>query len=351
MMMRQAVIIVLLVAAFAVGVPTRKQEKPLLEFMSKSYETRFSDPVTFNVRLNDSSGSPIEGIYVSIYLIADQVILLGRVKTNESGIASLTVIIDEPPGLYEVNATCSYGGYDLVASTELVVSKELSEIILLNQNITVEYSDNASILARILTDDSEPISNVSVSLIVFVGGEILSFQSISNNDGYLQFQVPTVVTSNIVVGEYDIVLSFSGNDFYEPTTYKSTMNVIEEQMIIHASTIGKMVVGASIVLLVHVLDNDGSPVSFAEVRIFIDGEIVGIGRTDNQGIYRYSWKPSSAGNHTIVIKVMKQYYINASYVLPVMVEGERGEREFPIVFIVILVFLITAIVVAYSSRR
>ena len=353
MMRRAIILLLLLMTAIVNNMPAGKQTKPTLEFIRKSYETRFSDPVKFDIRLNDSSGVPVEGVYIDVYLnTTDQVVRLGSARTNASGIATMTVPrIDVPPGTYQVKATCNCEGYDLVATAELIVDKELTKIVLLDQNITVEYSDNASISARILTDDDEPISNASVTLIVFVGSTILKFQNISDENGYLHFQVPTVGISQIVVGEYDIVLSFDGNDYYEPTTYKAAMNVIEEQMIIRVSTIGKMVVGASIILLVQVLDNDGSPVSFAEVRIFIDGEIVGIGRTDSQGIYEYSWKLSSAGNHTVIIKVMKQYYKNASYVLPIVVEGKAYGEQLPTVFIAILLFLIIAVVIAYFSRR
>lgn len=356
-MRREAIILIILLGSvvfqlvYGLKIST-KQGEPSLFFVEKSYEVRYSDPVSLSARLLDSQGLPVNGITVSFYLVVgpSETLLLGTAETNTSGIAEITVVINERPGLYRVNATCTYEGYDLVTSADLTVDKELTKIVI-NQNITVQYTDNATITAWVLTDDNEPIANVPLDMTLFVGSMILQFDSVSDQNGKAVFTVPTKSPTPIVVGEYDFVVSFDGNDYYEGSSFKTTMSVVEETLIVQVSTIGKMVVGASIVLLVQVQDDDGNPVSFAEVRIFIDGDIVGVGKTNNQGIYQFSWTPSSVGNHTIFVKAMKEYYTNASYRLPVIIEGEQSGGGTPSIFIAILIFLIIAVVIAYISRR
>lgn len=331
-----------------------RSPNPTLNFVEKEYVTNYTDPIVFHVSLKDNN-VPVSGISINVYVISGgSASFLGSKPTNSSGIATISVlslILD--PGNYQVLAQCTYNGVDLNATSNLIVNREVTKISVPN-NISVQYTDNVSISVSITTDDGEPIPNVDLVLYLTVSsGFVAEIHSTSNSDGVAIFVIQTTKASygSLNLGMHDIVVSFDGNRYYLPASSKSTINVLKEKIVVEVSTIGKAVVGASLVILVKVFDDDNTPVSFAEVRIFIDGEIVGAGRTNNDGIYEFSWSPSEPGNHTISIIVMKSNYENATYSFVVIVEGNSGDGGVPTLFIAILVFLILAVVIAYFSRR
>ena len=326
----------------------------VVEFIGKNYVTNYTDSVVFKVNLtNKSTGEPIGGVNVSFYIvISGQKQFIGVNKTTSNGLALFRIeSVSYSPGRYYVNASATYKGYYSEAKAEFIINKETTQITLLTYP-SVEYSDSLMLEARLTTDDDEKISNVKLEL-NFLGEVSMTLKATTDNNGVAKFNISTVSEGMDIftTGLYNFIISFAGNDNYFGSSIKDTLNVSEEEMAIYVSTIGKLVVGSSIVMVIKVRDNDNTPVQFAEIRIFINDQIVGVGRTDSEGIYEFTWTPNNGGKHNIKIVALKENYLNASYEFTLDIEEEGGEGGGGSLLLVVLAFLIIAVIVAVISRR
>ena len=323
----------------------------VFRFVDKYYHTNYSDPVVLRVSMKFQNGSGIAGVTVKFYIVVDgDKSLIGWNTTNTTGVAWLVWIPYYEPGTYTINATATYDGADFEDSANMDIGRE-DTAISMDSIVEVEYTDNVSIEARIVTDDGEPVKNARVCLYVVCGGGMhKADEDVSSADGSLSFTLSTA-SMGVTVNTYDLIAIFEGNEFYNPSSSKSILNVTNERMVISVSSIGKAVVGSSIIIVVKIVDNDGEPVPFVEVRILINDELVGVGRTDSSGIYKYSWTPESAGRYDIKILAYKENYDDAEYSFVIDVEGEPSGFSFSTIFIIVLMFLIVAVIVALFARR
>ncbi len=324
----------------------------VLYFLDKEYRTNYTDPLTLEVNLTFANGTPIPNVYVKFYIIIDsEKSFIGGNYTEENGYAECRIQqIQYAPGEYDINATAEYSGEYVEASTHLYINRE--DTLIETSRLQVQYTDNTTLEARLHTDDGDPVPGAILKLYLVYGGEMIGIaENTTGFDGRAIFTISTKRFDWISVGTYDLIIVFNGSKFYNPSSTKSLLNVTREKLSVMVSTVGKAVVGGSVIIVVKVIDDDGEPVPFAEIRIFIDGDLVGIGRTDSDGVYGFSWSPENPGRYEILVKVHKDNYEDAESNFILDVEGPSGGYQLPMVFIVVLVFLIVAILIAIFARR
>ncbi len=325
-----------------------------LEFTDKVYETNYSDPVIFEVRLTDAYGTAIVGVNVSFYLIigGTDKEYIGYSRTGNDGRAQFRIDdVRYPPGSYRVNASAQYGDDYAEAQADFYVYKEISRIRLLNIP-SVEYSDLITIYAALEDDDGHRIPGKELTF-CFINESLGPCMNATTDDnGIVCFNISTVdgTYGELGVNTYDFVIIFEGDEYYFGSSCKDILNVTKEEISIMVSTVGKQIVGSSIVIIIKVVDNDNSPVSMAEVRVLINDQVVGAGRTDNNGVYEFTWEPRDSGEHSIKIIVKKENYKDATYEFMLDIEGESGANSQPKLLFFVLGFLFLAVVIAIIAR-
>jgi len=319
--------------------------------------TNYSDSVTFRVRLyNNATQEAIENQIINFYLIVDESQqFIGQRKTNDKGEAYYTIeSVTYSPGDYGIKAMANVSGEVVMDQTDFIVNKENTKISIIG-GTNVEYSDSTQIMVRLSTDDGENIPDRSLRMYIYSQMDTIDAGSaITNTDGLAVFNVSTTGGDylELKAGIYDCLVVFEGDNYYLQSSYKFDLNVSKEELEIYMSTIGKKVVGSAIVIFVRVEDNDGASVASAEVTIFINDELVAIGRTDKDGTYEFSWTPEEPGNYTIKIYVSKgENYLSKESIIPLYIEGEKEGNSIPVFLIAVLLFLIVAVVVAFISRK
>lgn len=241
----------------------------------------YSDKATIGSTLTDDEGNPIESklLTFSMY-VGGSWSDLGSNTTDKSGYAYVAFVVEWPAGSYSVKV--SFAGDTYYESVEqsgiLTISKEKTALD--DPSTSGYYSDSAVSTTYLTDDDKSPVPNVWVDFKVYYDGSWISLGSNQTDDNGM---VRLKFTVDLPYGEYDLNVSFSGNEYYEGTYRIGTLTVLKE--ITELSNISASgYYSDSVTLVTYLLTDDKEPVSGRIVvySIYINGSWSTLGNAYTQ---------------------------------------------------------------------
>ena len=168
---------------------------------------QFTDSVSLSARLTDASGTPLAGEELTFQLVGANGFSEASAKTSAEGVAAVDLVIDSPPGDYEVVAayagkTATYNG-----DTErrpFTVALEDSR-----STLRVEGAGNRTLVGTLSDGDdaTHPIVHGVVSF--YANGKYLG-EGFTNEDGTVVFEVPASARKR----NTSYTMKFVGSEFF-----------------------------------------------------------------------------------------------------------------------------------------
>ncbi|MBW3595071.1 MAG: Ig-like domain-containing protein, partial [Actinobacteria bacterium] len=168
-------------------------ERPESEVTSLTFTDRsthsgqYSDPAVFEARLVDSDGDPIANETVTFSIDGDSE--EHTASTNSDGIASVGIVLTQPPGEYTV--TASYPGADGIysassASSDVTIEKEDSAT-----TVTTDGRGHSRTLEATLFDADTPSSGIAGRTIDFYADGDFIGSATTDDSGTARIEVPS----------------------------------------------------------------------------------------------------------------------------------------------------------------
>jgi len=245
----------------------------------------FSDQSEINVQVTPLYGSSFtEGLdlTITLYVSDDNStwVSIGEILTTTSGWQSMNWTCTQANILFfkaETTITelyaCSSGYTDAEAEKE-------NTFLILESVGNFTYSDQGILVASLITDDGEPISDQTVYLEILTGTWISIGSGLTNESGHVSILwIPTLPADTYTI---QIRTSFTGSGFYlTPEIAMGLLEVGKESTVvsIDSSTISQGYV------LARVTDDDGNPVPNVIVNFYTgsDRDFRGTGTSDIDG--------------------------------------------------------------------
>ncbi|MDP9066749.1 MAG: hypothetical protein M3N53_00180 [Actinomycetota bacterium] len=192
--------------------PVRSEQQPTaLQITEASQEAgQYSDGTLFQAELKDASGAPVAGAELSFELAgADGSRSFGAV-TDDNGLASVTPILTERPGAYEL--TASFAGSETFqpasATAPFLVEKEDTAL-----SLQVTGRGSRRTLTADLTDADSAEGVAGREVEFFVDGSSIG-SGTTDVGGSASIEVPPRYRG----GQHVFEARFYGDDFYQPSS-------------------------------------------------------------------------------------------------------------------------------------
>ena len=244
---------------------------------------------TFTATVTDVSGKAVSGLNVKFYRYQGRYVYIGEATTGNDGVAKL---VAEIPSIsvdsYVISANVTGNSKFNYASNSatLNIRNEVLDTVL-----TAKYDSSSKCLVATLKDSrGDPVSGASVGFAI----NGVKYNSTDAN-GQAKYS-----TSGLAAGDYNIKVTFSGNDFY---TAAKSVNV--QFTLTKAST--KLTVTnvaapykSDEYILATLKDENGKAISGASIGFTING--VKYNTTDANGEARYHIGELKAGSYSIKVE-------------------------------------------------
>ena len=202
------------------------EQHSLISFENPNYYSIHGETILLRATLETEFGSPLPGklIQFSIILGDGTKVFLGENTTDIYGNVQLLATIVVIPNLYYLEAHYA-GNTDFGPSTTTaVLDVQLATSFILGSNFDAVRDSTASFRVRILSNFGQPISNVQLSLYIWLGSSWVLVKTCTTNDlgvADLTISVPHDL------GLYNLKIEFEGNEFYEENSLELTMRVVQ----------------------------------------------------------------------------------------------------------------------------
>lgn len=249
--------------------------------------------VSLFATLTDDMGNLITGQNISFYVNG----ILIRNVTAIEGYANLTYTASGPSGIVPVNGTyIGSGAYPInIANGQLRINKlNASSTIVAPEKVLVGKTIN---ITGVATDENgNPLANTELN--VTVDGVTYTVTTDSNGNWVLPY-TPTHT------GNVDVSVSWAGNSTHNGFTNSTNFDV-EKRNIIVTLTVDENNDGSVTITANATYEDDGSPAVDYPVEFYLDGNLVGDGSTDNNGIASLTIPANKItdGPHTITVIVI-----------------------------------------------
>lgn len=249
--------------------------------------------IKLTAHVTDEDGNPVNGGYVTFTVNGSQI----KVQVV-NGVATINWTIPESwnAGIYILDASydgtgTTYG--DSGATGRLFVKLIPTQIS--SDDVTGEVGDKVPIKAHLEDKFGNPLSGQKIYF--HINNTDLTGQTNGNGDVTVYY----TITEN--PGTYNILISFSGNNQYELSSYTTKLKVskISTSLTVHDT---KGTHGSYVDLQATLKDKNGNPISGKEVVFSVNGVIVGSANTNIDGIATFSYQ---------INEIVGDYIIKASF--------------------------------------
>ena len=244
---------------------------------------------TFTITLDKS----MDGATVKFYDVDEK---LFSQSTVSNGIVSAEYKFDKSytPGQYVFKAIVSKVGYKTITS-DLKFKITNGNIIITVGNVSMEQGDDVNLVATVLDEFGNPISNVLVNFerINSAGRATTLGNSVTDANGIATFKYDTLLD----VGSHKIVSTVSSIDNYNDANVSSILNVFEK-ISITGNKAYSVYYGNTVTYKIRIMDvNTKEAISGKAVTFKVNGKTKTVS-TDKNGYASYKVK-LAAGSYTI----------------------------------------------------
>ena len=235
--------------------------------------------VTLTAHVKDENNNPVDGGYVT-FTINGQNIKVQVV--NGVATTSWTIPSSWAAGTFTINAyyngtgTFYYG--DSSATGNLNVQK--TPTVISTINVECEYDDKIGVKAHLVDTYGNPV--IGATVIFNIDNVELRGTTNSNGDATVYYTIKEVP------GNYDIIITFPGNDLFGYSTCNADLEVYHRSTFITVPDVtGKH--GDTVDLQAVLKDRLGNSISGKTIDFSVNGVKVGTGKTDGNGTAVFSY--------------------------------------------------------------
>jgi len=254
-----------------------------------SYTVNYSDTLEVLVRLVDNEGTSISN--TNVYLNASSAmgdIFLDSGTTNSSGYVTIAVKIDLVPSNYTLVAYHRADDYYLYGESRAQLSVSKEQTLVINVSGIGRYGDNDAILEAWLVDNEN--SSIEQRTLEFYlynsSSETWEYLGSNSTDSDGRAIIRTALS--LPFGEYDLNVSFAGDQYYEPSSGTGTLLVDKEITVILGPNDASGKYGSQITITLRLVDDENETyISGAEIEFLFwngtDNESLGTKITNSSG--------------------------------------------------------------------
>lgn len=212
-------------------------------------------------------------------------------KTNKNG--TFTYLINKPkPGtntitaLYQGNKT-----YQPTVQTKHIEIKQQQTKITLNPIKKANKGEKIQISGTLTTNNDNPLPNAQIIIYINQSPKTIKVDEKGN------FTFKTQLNKT---GTHNITIQYPGNNTYQPTTAKTTIEVTKEKTKITMDPIEKVFKGDEIVLSGSVATYNNISISNVQIKILINGSPKTL-KADENGHFMFTYKMNRVGINDIEV--------------------------------------------------
>ena len=271
----------------------------LVNTITQTYNknAKIGDTITLNATVTDENGNQLNNGNITFYIDGSQIYHADGTPVEakvENGTATTEYTLPTTYTKGKYTITASYSGNDKynTSTGESELSIETRDTTMgvtpLNNtrgNTTIELTLNN-------TEDNKPIPGAEIIITDENGTRI--------GDGITDENGTAIITVDLPVGDNNITITYPGNDTYSPQEKTIPINVTPRESETTGTITNNTVGNVTIDVLV-VDPETGEPVT-GPVNIIIDGEVVGNGTLNDEGMATIPVDIDKKGNYTIIVE-------------------------------------------------
>jgi len=248
----------------------------------------YSDTLEVLVRLVDDEGTSISN--TNVYLNASSAtgdILLDSGTTNSSGYVTIAVKIDLVPSNYTLVAYHRADDYYSYGESQAQLRVLKEQTLVINISGIGRYGDNTTLEAWLVDNENSSIEQRTLEFYLYNSSsetwEYLGSNS-TDSDGHAIIRTAL----SLPFGEYDLNVSFAGDQYYEPSSGTGTLLVDKEITVILGPNDASGKYGSQITITLRLVDDENETyISGAEIEFLFwngtDNESLGTKITNSSG--------------------------------------------------------------------
>ncbi|MGL4670435.1 MAG: hypothetical protein ACRCVG_07600 [Methanobacteriaceae archaeon] len=249
-----------------------------------------NDTIIINGTIIDENNNPMANVNITVTINGTDYVLL----TDNMGKFSISYFVSTETGIFNVYGVFEGNMYYAYSynSTSFIVNKIPTNLNVSNVSGTV--GDKVNLTATLTTSNGSFLVNKEIIFYIKINGSyVLIGTNITDANG-----VATLEYIPNKGGSYDIYGVFLEDDLYSSSNSTGlAVFTVGKTDIIVGNVSGS--VRGSIDLTAKLTDMGANPLPNKTIDFYVDGKYVGSNVTSENGIARYNYIISSAGNHTI----------------------------------------------------
>ncbi len=269
------------------NLPSNTQKTKTMITLDGIDSVKKGEMIIISGRLTDTDGQIITGVPVKI-------LINGSPKTLRTGNFGDFDHIFTMNKVGTNNITVSFNGNKTYEACEITTTVEVSKVqtkVTLNNIQTLTKGDTVIIKGKVTDEQGNAIVGGTVKILINDSPKTLR----TDSQGF--FTHSYVMNQ---VGTNYITVLYKGDNYYEASEVSVTVNVTKTVSKIVLNKISPVNKGSNITINGTVTDASGTAISGAQVKIIINDSPKTL-RTDNNGIFTYTYPMNRVGINNIVV--------------------------------------------------
>ncbi|RAP49167.1 MAG: hypothetical protein BZ138_08235 [Methanosphaera sp. rholeuAM270] len=213
------------------------------------------------------------------------------VKTDNNGIYNKTITAEQ---VGKNNITVSFtGNNNFKASTNkatFTVNRRTTKITIKSIEVKT-YKANVTVSGNLTDKSKNPLKTTEVK--INING--ITYKATTNINGLF-----TKTVSANRTGTNNVTVTYQGNKTYNAVNAKTTFKTLQRATKITVNKIKDTTIGTTVNITGKLTDNIGDVFRATAIKLRINGKLINT-KTDNRGIYKYSFKTTIPGRNNITV--------------------------------------------------
>jgi hypothetical protein len=249
---------------------------------------KYGGHINFTAVLKDEDNNPLSDKTIT-FTINGQTI--GTAVTDGNGSATLSYIIKQTIGNYNITANFKQDAFDVASTNNGTLKVNPTSTHLLVDDVTGKHGDHINLTAVLKDEDNSPLSGKTI-IFYLNGDKIGSKTTDSTGSAKLSYIIKQTI------GNYNITAYFEQDDIYAASTNIGTLKVnpTNTKFVVKNITVKN---GDKTNLKAVLKDELGNPVSGKTINFTINSKIIGKAITDVNGTANMYLITHSSGNFIV----------------------------------------------------
>ncbi|RAP52020.1 MAG: hypothetical protein BZ138_03895, partial [Methanosphaera sp. rholeuAM270] len=250
--------------------------------------TCYNENSTITVRLIDKNNNPISNATISVTINKNAY----DAKTSLNGDFTKTI---QTLIIGTNNITAAYDGnrdYNPTTSNATFNVTRQNTRITVNATKNTKLRNNITVTGTLTDKNNNPMTQAQIT--ININGN--TYTTTTNNEGRY-----TYTTKATKTGQNNITATYNGNQYYEDTSAKSSINVNKIGSTITVNGVPTVKYYSNLSISGKLMEENGSSISSAPVKLFVNNREYSV-TTDNEGKFSCMIQASSVGVNNVSVR-------------------------------------------------